>query len=291
MSHAELFERHRDRLFGIAYRMLGTVTDAEDVVQDAFLRWESADADVRDPGAYLTTIVTRLCLDHLKSARVRREEYIGPWLPEPLADTAADRPTELADALSMAFLVLLETLSPVERAVFLLREVFGYGYDEIAPMVDKKASTCRKIAQRARERVARQRTRFEVTPDAHDVLVERFLAACRDGDMEGLLDVLADDVTLTSDGGGQVVAALRPIVTADKVARFLVGILRKAPENLRIERTTINGHPGLLAYQGDHLDSAWSFQVDDGHIQRVYVVRNPDKLRHLASRSTDVGAR
>jgi RNA polymerase sigma-70 factor (ECF subfamily) len=281
MNDLDLFEQHRDRLFGIAYRMVGTVADAEDIVQEAYLRWHATTAEVQNPGAYLTTIITRLCLDHLKSARVRREEYVGPWLPEPLAPIQADRLTELADALSVAFLLLLEALTPTERAVFLLREVFGYDYDEIAPMVDQSAVYCRKIAQRAREHVAAERSRFEPSADQHERLVDRFLAACRDGDMEGLLDVLADDVTLTTDGGGKVLAALRPIVTSDKVARFMLGILRKAPADLRVERATINGRPGFIAFQGAAVDGAWSFEVADGHIQQIYVVRNPDKLRHL----------
>ncbi|NBC17605.1 MAG: RNA polymerase sigma-70 factor [Bacteroidetes bacterium] len=283
MNDLDLFEQHRDRLFGIAYRMVGTVADAEDLVQEAYLRWHAATAEVQNPGAYLTTIITRLCLDHLKSARVRREEYVGPWLPEPLAPGRADHPAELADALSMALLLVLETLTPTERAVFLLREVFGYDYAEIAPMVGQSAVYCRKIAQRAREHVAAERSRFEPSADEHARLVDRFLAACRDGDMEGLLDVLADDVTLTTDGGGKVLAALRPIVTSDKVARFMLGILRKAPSDLRVERATINGRPGFIAFRGAAVDGAWAFEVGDGRIRRIYVVRNPDKLRHLAS--------
>jgi RNA polymerase sigma-70 factor (ECF subfamily) len=229
--------------------MLGSVLDAEDVVQEAYLRWQRAlQAELRSPRAYLSAVVTRLCIDQLRSAKARREEYAGPWLPEPL-------PTEpapvLDESLSMAFLVLLESLTPTERAVFLLREVFDYNYGEISDLVDKSEENCRQIARRARQSVAARRPRFESSPEQEERLMGSFLEACFGGDMEGLLALLSEDVTLWSDGGGKTPAALNPIRGADKVVRFLFGIIRKAPPGFVVRRASINGRPGLIGYFED----------------------------------------
>lgn len=283
-----IFEQHRDHLFGIAYRMLGRVAPAEDIVQEAYLRWRDADTDaVRSPRAYLSTVVTRLCLDELKSARARREEYVGPWLPEPLVEETGEGPeraTELADSLSMAFLVLLETLTPVQRAVFLLREVFDYAYSEIADLVGRKAATCRKIAQRAREHIDEENVRFEPSKDVHQRLVEQFFAAVEDGDMDQLEAMLGEDAILYSDGGGQVTAAQRPIYGANRIARFMLGIAGKAPDGLTTTFAEVNGRPGLVAYVDGTPQSAWAFHVEAGRIQTVYAIVNPEKLKRVPAR-------
>jgi RNA polymerase sigma-70 factor (ECF subfamily) len=245
VSRTEVFDGYRPLLFSIAYRMLGGVMDAEDVVQEAYLRWRGAsEGEVRSPRAYLSAVVTRLCIDHLRSARVRREEYVGPWLPEPLptgpgSDDAG--PAGLDESLSMAFLVLLESLTPTERAVFLLREVFDYDYAEVSHIVGKSEANCRQIARRARESVAARRPRFEHSPEQQERLMRQFLRACTTGDMPALLELLADDVTLWSDGGGKARAALNPIHGPDRVARFFLGVLQKAPSALTIRPAMING--------------------------------------------------
>ncbi len=278
------FERHRDRLFGIAYRMLGSVTDAEDVVQEAFLRRQRA-GPVDAPDAYLTTIVTRLCIDHLRSARMRRETYVGPWLPEPLVRPHEASPAdeaELADTLSMAFLIVLERLSPVERAVFLLHDVFGYAFDEIAPMVGKTAVNCRQIAHRARRRLREARPRFDASPGEQARLAERFASAVHEGDLDALLTLLARDAVLYSDGGGKVAAALRPIRTASHVARFLVGLSRKTPPGFRVVPAAVNGAPGYVVTRAGVPENVIALHVEAGRIREVYVVRNPDKLRRVS---------
>ena len=285
MPPGETFEEHRPKLTAVAYRMLGSVADAEDIVQEAFLRWSQANASaVRSPEAYLVTMVTRLCIDHLRSARVQRETYVGPWLPEPLL-TSEEDPTdhaELADSLSMAFLLLLETLSPVERAVFLLHEVFGYDYAEITATVGKSAVNCRQIARRARNHLQARRPRFEPSPDERNRLMQQFIAACQAGSMDDLLATLADEATLYSDGGGRVTAARKPIYGRDKIARFLLGIYRKAPEGFEVSFAEINGQPGFVVTLEGRPQAAWSFQIYDGRIQNIYVVLNPEKLRRLS---------
>ena len=279
---AKSFEAHRDHLESVAYRMVGTLSEARDLVQDAYLRWMDADyTKVDDPRAYLTTIVTRLCIDHLRSARVRREQYIGPWLPEPVAGEEPDRSAELADSLSMAFLVVLEELNPVERAVFLLRDVFSYGYDEIASIIGKSPANCRKIASRARSRLSHRPSRFEARSEKQREMVERFMAAVDGEDLEGLLELLTDDVELYSDSGGKVKAARRPIYGSDAVSRFMVGIRRKAPEGLEVTVRDVNGAPGMVAYVDGEIQSAWSFELQNGRIVRIFVVVNPDKLAHV----------
>jgi RNA polymerase sigma-70 factor (ECF subfamily) len=279
----ETFERHRSLLFSIAYRMLGSVMEAEDVVQEAFLRWQGASGrEIRTPKSYLSTVVTRLSIDRLRSAKVRREEYVGPWLPEPIAtgegsDVAGA--AALDETLSMAFLVLLESLTPVERAVFLLREVFDYDYAEIASLVGKSEDNCRQISRRARQSVAARRPRFESSPEQEERLMGSFLEACMSGDMESLLALLSEDATLWSDGGGKTRAALNPIYGADRVARFFSGILRKAPPGFVVRRASINGRPGFIGYFEDgHPQSVTTFDVAEGSIRGIRLVVNPEKL-------------
>jgi len=270
-------------LFSIAYRMTGSVMEAEDAVQEAYLRWQQASEDeVRSPSSYLSTVVTRLCIDKLRSARVRREQYVGPWLPEPVLGEQAkeiESKADLEDTLSMSFLVLLESLTPVERAVFLLREVFGYEYAEIASLVGKSEANCRQISRRARQSVAARRPRFESSPKQEERLMEGFLQASLEGDMEALLALLSEDVILYSDGGGKTRAALRPIYGADKVARFLTGILSNIPPDFAVRQTRINGRPGLVGYFGDGSpQSVVSIEVAEGSIMAIRLVVNPEKL-------------
>ena len=284
---SETFDRHRPLLFSIAYRMLGSVMEAEDAVQEAYLRWRRVpEEEVRSEKAYLSAVVTRLCIDRLRSARARREQYVGPWLPEPLPDERAPDVAEavaeavaLEDSLSMAFLVLLESLTPVERAVFLLREVFGYEYAEIAEIVGKGEANCRQISRRARASVAARRPRFGRSPGQEERLMKGFVEACSAGDMDGLLAVLAEDVTLWSDGGGKARAARNPVYGAANVARFLIGALRKAPAGLAVRPTRVNGGPGLVGYFGDGTpQSATTFGFAGGRIAEIRLVVNPEKL-------------
>jgi len=286
MDRAREFEQHRGLLFSIAYRMLGSASDAEDMVQEAFLRWQHvADADIQSPRAWLSTIVTRLAIDHLRSARVQRETYVGPWLPEPLLTEQAPSASErlaLAESLSMAFLVMLETLGPVERAVFLLREVFDYDYEDIAGIVGKSAENCRQLLRRARERVVAGRPRFEASTEEHARLTQQFLATAATGDVPALVALLAKDATLWSDGGGKAAAARNPIYGADRVARFICGVLRKSREEARdVRMAHVNGEPGLVAYSGGQARYVVTLEVGDGCIQAIRIVVNPDKLRAI----------
>jgi RNA polymerase sigma-70 factor (ECF subfamily) len=283
---SELYRAERGRLFGIAYRMLGSVTEAEDLVQEAFARYGKLDpAAVREPQAFLTTVVTRLAIDHLKSARTQREHYTGSWLPEPLV---ADEPgvaeqVEIADSISMAFLVLLESLSPVERAVFLLREAFEYDYDAIAPIVDRTPEHCRQIALRARRQVDARRPRFEASRSERDDLARRFFAACHDGDAESLLELLSADSVLYGDGGGRAPAAREPVHGRDRVMRVVVALAQTAGRvGARYELVTVNGQPGAryLAPDGK-LINVVALDIADGEVQAVRSVVNPDKLQHL----------
>ena len=281
----EQFQEQRSLLFGIAYRMLGSVMDAEDAVQEAYLRWRAADrTEVHSPRAYLTAVVTRWCIDQLRSARARREEYVGPWLPEPLVQgevpDVAER-AELAESLSMAFLVLLESLSPVERAVFLLSDVFGYEYAEIARIVEKSESNCRQIARRARQHVRARRPRFDHASEQQRQLTAQFLQACATGDLSGLMATLAEDVTVWSDGGGKAHAALRPVHGAERVARLLLGILAKAPPHSVAAPVLVNGQVGTISYVDGHANAVMVLEIADGRIQNVRFVVNPDKLRRV----------
>src|SRR5512139_3427942 len=276
------FVRHRNLLFTIAYEMLGSSADAEDVLQETWLRWPAVDQDdVRDARAYLARVVTRQALNRLRTLKRQREQYVGPWLPEPLAtapDVAED--VELADSVSFAMLVVLETLSPLERAVFVLREVFGFGYDEIAEATDRSQPAIRQVAHRAREHVQARRPRVATTDGSRDEVAGRFLLAARTGDLQQLMDVLAPEVVLLTDGGGKVRAALRPIEGADKVARFLLAV---APPETRldIEWSTVNGAPAVLVLVDGELDSVASMDTEGDRVTRIYLVRNPDKLAAL----------
>jgi len=281
------FQSYRPLLLSIAYRMLGSATEAEDVVQDAYLRYRAAAADeIVSPKAYLGTIVTRLCLDQLKSARARREEYIGPWLPEPVltgggADALPEESAERRESLSMAFLVLMETLTPRERAVFLLHDVFDYPHDEIAGVLDTTPANCRQILHRARRRIAERRPRFERSAEAARALLERFLVACQLGDLHGLTETLAREATVVTDGGGKVNAARRPILGRDKVSRFLLGVLRKAPPGMSATVEEVNGMPAILLWTVGILTSVTLLHLADGHVRRIFAVLNPDKLAYL----------
>jgi RNA polymerase sigma-70 factor (ECF subfamily) len=291
------FDRHRRLLFSVAYQMLGSVADAEDVVQDTWLRWSAADrGDVVDERAYLVQITTRLALDRLGSARARRENYVGPWLPEPLLTGSApvaaappapepDEVAELGERVSLALLVVLETLSPAERAVFVLREVFGMSVAEVAQALDRSEAAVRQMAHRAREHVQARRPRFDADRQAQREVTERFLAAAATGDVEGLLAAMAPGVVLVSDGGGRVKAALRPIVGAEKVARFLAAVGPQAEElGLRAELAEFNGAPGVIAWTDEGPVMALQLVLVDGLVTQVLYIGNPDKLRGLAER-------
>ena len=279
------FSEQRPLLFSIAYRMLGSVMDAEDMVQETFLRWQGAPADdVRSPKSYLSTVITRLCIDQLRSAKAQREQYIGPWLPEPLIteETAQiDEHLALADSLSMAFLVLLERLSPLERAVFLLHEVFDYGYPEIARIVDKSEANCRQMVHRAREHISAGESRYEITPEQLREISARFVQATSNGDMAGLIELLSDDVTVWSDGGGKVPAALNPIYGPAKVARYFIGVARKMPPSTQMRTVRVNGRPGFITWVAGAVYLVAEVSFRDGKIDGMRVVRNPDKLRHV----------
>ena len=288
------FQAHRPLLFGVAYRMLGSASDAEDVVQDAWLRYAAAQpADVRSPKAFLTTIVTRLCLDRLKSARAARETYVGPWLPEPLVtDTqpGPERSMALAESVTLAFMVLLETLTPEERAVFLLREVFEHDYADIAVMLETTPANCRQLFHRAKERIADRRPRFRDAAAAKRPLIDRFVHALRAGDAAEFSSVLAADVGFWSDGGGKVLAARRPVHGRDAVAHMLAGFRRAAGgvdlATVSLGVALVNGELAMLMRIAGRLDSVYTFVIDDDAISAIRVVRNPDKLRYLERQLT-----
>jgi RNA polymerase sigma-70 factor, ECF subfamily len=276
----------RPLMLSIAYRMVGSFSEAEDIVQEAYLRLHEADDTVESPKAWLTTVTTRLSIDHLRSARVRREQYAGTWLPEPLlADPAPDAAAlaETADTLSLALLVVLERLSPVERAVFLLREVFAYGYGEIAEIVGKSEDNCRQLAARARRHVEARTPRFETSREQREELSRRFFAAVQEGDTDGLVELLADDVAVYGDGGGKAPAIRRPMFGRDKVARLLLGFGRVARrDGYRLEPAEVNGEPGALAFDREGaLVAVISLEFAGGSIRAMRSVVNPEKLAHL----------
>lgn len=289
MSDLEAFEKLRGRLTGLAYRMLGSRADAEDAVQDSFLRWSAADrARVSNAEAYLVRVVTRLCLDKLKSAQARREVYVGPWLPEPVLDADAlspERHTELADDLSFALLLALDRLSPLERAAFLLHDVFDAPFSDVAMTLDRSEAACRQLAARARKAVREQRP----TPaplQEHERLLAAFTQAAVSGDLAALKAVLAEDVVLLSDGGGRKLAALNPVRGADNIARFITSIVRKlnaANAETGAQVLTVNGAPALMLYLDGVLDQVQMIAVENGRIAALYLVRNPDKLASLAA--------
>jgi RNA polymerase sigma-70 factor (ECF subfamily) len=275
---------HRGRLLGLAYRMLGSRSDAEDIVQDAYLRFAGAQ-DVHNAEAFLVTVVTRLCLDRLKSARAQREVYVGPWLPEPVFDAeglSADAATELADDLSFALLLALDRLSPLERAAFLLHDVFDTPFSEIAAMLDRTEAACRQLATRARRAVRDERPAPAATPDNHARLLQAFGEAVTSGDVARLAELLREDAVAITDGGGRKTAARNPIQGADKIARFFIGLAAKnAGHEIRVEPTMINGAIGALLYLDGELDHTMSMAISGEKIAAIYIVRNPDKLRHL----------
>src|SRR5215469_7266614 len=286
----EIFSELRPLLFSIAYRMLGVVMDAEDMVQETFLRWQRSDQkNVQSPKTWLSTVITRLCINHLKSARVQREQYVGPWLPEPLvshAGPAAENPL-LGESLSLAFLVLLETLSPTERAVFLLREVFDYEFGEVARMVQKSEANCRQLLTRARKHIAARRPRFETAPEQTQKVVEEFEHTVLSGDVQSLMQILAKDAVLISDGGGKARAVLRPIVGAEPISRLIIGAAAKFGSPTQVLRhLPVNGLPGTIAWENDRVIRVIVFGIQEGKIQSVFIITNPDKLRHLTPSPT-----
>jgi RNA polymerase sigma-70 factor (ECF subfamily) len=296
---AATFEPHRRRLLGLAYRMLGSMADAEDAVQEAYLRWHAADRDtVSDARAFLMTTTTRICLDVLTSARVRREEYVGPWLPEPVLDAEAlapDSRTELAEDLSIALLLTLDRLSALERAAFLLHDVFDFSFSEVAAALERSEAACRQLASRARVHVRAARPRGANAPRArsaeidakHAQLISAFAAATASGDLEALKQMLASDVRIVTDGGGKVRSALEVIEGVDRAARFLVEVTRKRPgawwrDDFTVRLATINGLPGVVVDAPEGAMQTTAFEIEGDVIRSLYVVRNPDKLRHLA---------
>ncbi|MFI5896227.1 RNA polymerase sigma-70 factor [Actinoplanes sp. NPDC051513] len=289
-SYAQL----RPLMFAIAYRMVGSVVDAEDIAQEALLRMHRDTTTVESPDAYAATVTTRLAIDHLRSARVRREQYVGTWLPEPLLGTDESRDpavrTEYDEHLSMAFLATLERLSPVERAVFLLREVFAYDYDMIAVVVGKTAANCRQILARARAHIDAGRPRFEVSPERRDELARRFLAACRAGELAELETLLAHDVRFYADGNGRPPAVTRPVIGRARVARFLLGLFRQAGRDaLRVEPRLVNGQPGARVLdEHGRLRAVFAVQITgadgDPCVEAIHTIVSPEKLRHLQDR-------
>jgi RNA polymerase sigma-70 factor (ECF subfamily) len=277
----ETFLGLRASLFGVAYRMLGSATEADDIIQEAYVRWSKrAQGDIAAPSAYLTTIVTRLCIDQLQSARSRRETYKGPWLPEPVELQAPDpgASAELADSLSLAFLVLLEELQPVERAAFLLHDVFDYPYVEIAGIVSRTEAACRQMVSRARRRVDAPRRRFDADHSHGRELTRQFLVACGTGDLEGLLALLADDVVVWTDGGGNVRSAMRPVTGPFRSARFLMSVARRVPQGATAREVDLNGQPGLVFEDEGSVIMALTLDIVGQSVVGVRAVTNPDKL-------------
>lgn len=280
------FEDQRGKLFAIAYRMLGSAMDAEDIVQDAWLRYQQLDIPPQNPSAYLRKIVTNLSLDFLKSARVQREQYIGEWLPEPIATERVSDNLNRTEHISMAFLVVLETLSPLERAVFILREAFDYDYAEIADILGKSQSACRQIFSRAKKHIHGNRPRFDATPEAHTRLVTHFITALQDGNIDTITSLLADDVALYSDGGGKVSAALHPLHGRDTILKFLAGLQKLAMRHhvpYQIKSVMLNGENGMIARNANthEVIFAATFEVHHEQIVTMRIVRNPDKLATL----------
>lgn len=280
------FNEHRALLFSIAYRMLGGRADAEDMLQETFLRWQGASvAEIQDARAFLVTVLTRLCINQLQSARAKREEYFGQWLPEPLlTGPAPDLPRipGLDGSLSMAFLILLERLSPAERAVFLLREVFDYEYNEIAGMLTTSEANCRQIFRRAKQHITEGRPRFDVSQQRRETLLQQFIETSLNGDVRGLFALLAKDVVLYTDGGGKATAVPNPIYGAEAVVRFFLGGRKKLlPAGITRRFAEINGQPGVIAYHHGKIFGVLSLDVADGRVHNIYIVRNPDKLARL----------
>jgi RNA polymerase sigma-70 factor (ECF subfamily) len=286
MTETAVYEDLRPLLFSIAYRMLGSAGDAEDVVQEAFIRYARAEEEIESPRAWLSATTTRLAIDHLRSARVRREQYVGQWVPEPLLTDEVAGPAddaETADTISLAFLVLLESLSPVERAVFLLHDVFDFAFDEIAPIVGRSEANCRQIAVRARRQIEARKPRFDVSPERRDELVARFAAAAGGGDLDALVEMLAEDAVMVGDGGGRAPAAPEPIRGRERVANAFIAFTRQAlRRGARMRLATVNAQPGFLGLDPEgRIIGVAAFDVVDGKIQTIRGVTNPDKLDHL----------
>lgn len=289
-----VFEEHRSDLSQLAYRMLGSLSDSDDVLQEAYLRWSQQDrAAVRSPRAYLTSVVTRLCIDQRRAIEARKETYVGPWLPEPVVEDgepSASQRAEVAESVSLAFLVALETLTPLERAAYLLRQTFDFEYDEIAAILEKSSDNCRQLVSRAQAHLRARRPRFEAKADEADRITTAFLEACATGELDRLVRLLAADAVLYSDGGGKVLAALAPIRGADRVGRFFLGVLKKSPPGLQFRRVRVNGRPGVIATLGDHVVNVLTFDVIDGRIATCFVIRNPDKLPRSGPGAQDLAA-
>ncbi len=292
MTEAErlnVFHQHRSLLFSIAYRMLGSSADAEDMLQETFIRWQqSADTEIHTPRAFLVTIISRLCINHLQSARVQREEYFGEWLPEPVL-TSPGRPetpggARLDESLSLAFLVLLERLSPMERAVFLLRETFDYEYSEVASILGQSESNCRQILSRARQHIAEMRPRFDASQPEHERLLQAFVDATETGELDQLVALLSSTVVLHSDGGGKAPALPKPLYGPPNVARGILGSMSKfVPKGMTRRMACVNGRPGIVSYLEGRAFAVFTLDVEDGLIQNLYIVTNPEKLAHLQS--------
>jgi len=286
-----IFEEHRRLLEGIAYRMLGTLADAQDVVQDTYVKWSRANQrEIRDPRAWLVTACSRLALDVMKSARVRRETYCGTWLPEPFLDEGAVNPAEqtrIDDTVSVALMLALEKLSPLERAAFLLHEVFACSFEEIAAILGKAEAACRKLASRARVAVQAEKPRFQASPGEHQRLLDAFLKAAYAGELNQLKSILTESVQLHADGGGKVETATEVLCGAETVAQFFVRVLhgrRSARDTAKVLTRWFNGVPGVLIYENDHLVVALSVAIESGAIHRIYALRNPDKLAAFEGR-------
>lgn len=285
-AHAAAFEAHRGLLTGVAYRMLGSVSDAEDMVQETWLKWSAA-TDVQTPKSWLTTVVTRLCLDRLKSARVQREQYYGTWLPEPFEPrpSTIHSPAETVDeSVSIALLLVLEKLSPTERAGFLLHEVFGYSFDEVSAILEKPSATCRKLVSRARQKVRSEKPHFTASNREHEELMTRFLQACRAGDIEPLIDLFGDTTSFYSDGGGKATAVPKVLTDRAVIAKFFIKIVQNLETQAGYRLTPIhfNGAPGVLLSMDGQIVSALSLEIRAGKITAIFGHRNPDKLREFA---------
>jgi RNA polymerase sigma-70 factor (ECF subfamily) len=285
--HLNIFLQHRALLLSIAYRMLGSLADAEDMLQETFLRWQNtSSADVQAPKAFLITVVTRLCINQLQSARVQREQYVGEWLPEPVVTAPGGDPSvifQIDESVSLAFLVLLERLNPVERAVFLLREVFGYEYSEIAEVVEQNEVNCRQIFRRARLNIRKMRPRFDPSPRKKAELLKEFLEAIARGDMEELEQLLSADITVHTDGGGRATALANPVHGCENVARLMLGINKKfRPHNAVVRVLQINGQPGIVSYVNGRAETVLALDVAGHKIRQIYILRNPDKLQRIA---------
>lgn len=294
MKNINEFENYRKLLFSIAYRMLGSVMEAEDMVQETYYKWEKVlGKDYNSPKSFLTTILTNLCIDQLRSAKKKKETYVGPWLPEPIISETnkgeVEDIVEISDSLSTAFLVLLESLSPVERAVYLLHDIFGYEFTDIGKFLNKKEDNCRQIAKRARDRIKDKQHRFSPSTQDIEKMLNRFVDATTNGNIESLMAVLEEDIVLYSDGGGKVKAALKPISGKENVAKFLAGVTTKFGIDRKYGKCFINGSPGLKIYSGTKLIGTISFNYGKEKIKNIFVVLNPDKLTVCHSRTSSAG--